>query len=218
VTWGGLNPALTSWRNGINQRFPGRGFASDGGYADKAHGSTSQHQPDPDGTVDAFDMDVNLLGSDEPTGTPTERRLVEALKLDFETDDRAHLWIHQRRIANEAIDHWRRRHYEGPSPHDEHTHWQSDPNFEHHGEPWRFTHTDALLRELNGDDDMQLSDEFELSPDACKALGKPAKTKVTVEGALELLLIHSARESREHYTTTSGRLDAIEGKLNRLQG
>lgn len=212
MSWGGLNPALTSWRGGINVRFLSRSTTSDGGYADAAHGSSSQHQPDADGSVDAFDMDVNLLGTDDPAGSATEQRLIEALKLDFQADRRSHLWIHQRQIANEAIGHWVRRVYSGPSPHIEHAHWESDPAYERDGSPWKFPHTDALLRELNGDD-MLLSDEFELSPDACEALGKPKGTKVTVETAFELLLIHGGRESREHYTAVRERLDAIEAKL-----
>lgn len=148
MPWGGLNPALTAWRNGINQRFPKRGTGSDGGYADKVHGSNSEHQPDTDGSVDAFDMDVNLFGSPNETGTATERRLLEALKLDFEADRRSHLWIHQREISNEDVRAWAERKYGGASAHDKHVHWESDPAYERDGSPWKFTHTDALLREM----------------------------------------------------------------------
>src|ERR1044072_6600427 len=103
MSWGGLNNALTAWRDGINLRFPSRGRGADGGYAGAVHGSISQQQPDTDGTVDAFDGDVNLLGSAVETGTPLERRLVETLKLDFEADPRSQLWIHQREIANADV-------------------------------------------------------------------------------------------------------------------
>lgn len=153
MSWGGLNPALTSWRGSINLRFPKRGTLSDGGYADKVHGSTSQHQPDKDGTVDAFDMDVNVLGSASPAGTAEERRIVEALKLDFEQDPhgRGQLWIHNREIANADIDNWRERGYGGPSPHVEHCHWESRQSRETDGRPWPMPHTDALLAELESD-------------------------------------------------------------------
>ncbi len=212
MTWGGLNPALTAWRNGINKLLPGRSTTSDGGYADDAHGGTSQHQPDSDGTVDAFDMDNNLLNSGDPNGTDDERAILEALKLDFEADSRAHLWISHRKIAQHDNQNWKEITYSGSSPHDEHTHWESHSQNESDGRAWKFPHTEALLREMNGDE-MQLSDTFTLSDDACKALGKPIGTVVTVETAFELILIHSGRESRDHYSATSSRLDAIEAQL-----
>lgn len=151
MSWGGLNPALTAWRQGINQRFPGRGTGSDGGYADAAHGSDSQHQPDNDGSVDAFDCDVNFLGSRIPAGNPAERRIAEALKRDFQADQhgRGLLWIHQRQIANAEIQHWKRRAYSGDNAHDQHLHYQSRQSKERDGRPWRFIHTDALLREMS---------------------------------------------------------------------
>lgn len=213
-SWGGLNPALTAWRTAINALFPGRSVTSDGGYADDAHGGTSQHQPDADGTVDAFDMDNNLLSSSEPGGSDDERELLEALKLDFEADARAHLWISHREIAQHDTDpSWQERYYGGASPHTEHTHWESHSHNESDGRAWKLPHTEALIQERF---DMQLSDQFEMSDDACEALDKPLKTKTTVEGAFELILIHAGRESREHYTATSARLDAIEAKLDAI--
>jgi hypothetical protein len=149
VSWGGLNPALTSWRNGINQRFTARGTQSDGGFADAAHSSSSQHQPDADGTVDAFDCDVNFLGSSVVAGTTTERRIAEALKLDFEADPRAQLWIHQREIANRDVSSWLERPYGGESPHTAHIHFQSRQALERDGRAWAYRHTDALVRELS---------------------------------------------------------------------
>lgn len=154
MNWGGLNPALTAWRQGINQRFPGRGTGTDGGYADAAHGSTSQHQPDADGTVDAFDCDVNFLGSGEPTGSVLERSIAAALKLDFQADPhgRSLLWIHRRQIANAEIRFWTPRAYTGDSPHTEHIHFQSRQSKERDSRPWRFIRTDALLREIQEED------------------------------------------------------------------
>jgi hypothetical protein len=149
MSWGGLNPALTSWRNGINALFPGRATTSDGGYADSAHGGTSQHQPDSDGSVDAFDMDNQLLGSNEPSGNDDERRLLEALKLDFEADPRAHLWISHQEIAqHDTSTPWAEKDYDGASPHDEHTHWQSHEQNEDDGRPWKFPHTEQALEDM----------------------------------------------------------------------
>jgi hypothetical protein len=155
ANWGGLNNALTSWRNGINKRFPKRGTASDGGYADAAHGSNSQHQKDSDGTVDAFDCDVNFLGSSDQTGTATEDRIAEALKADFENDPygRGQLWIHNYYISNRSIGPWSNRWYGGwnvgKNPHDHHIHFESVQDKEDDGRPWPMPRTDALLRELN---------------------------------------------------------------------
>lgn len=149
VAWH-LNPALTSWRAGVNARLPSRRKDSDGTIGDLAHQSRdSEHNRDPDGSVDAFDIDVNLLGSGTQTGSAAERRLIEALKKDFEADRRSALWIHDREIASRAIDSWRERRYDGDNPHDRHVHWQSRPEFERDGSTWKFTHTDALLREMN---------------------------------------------------------------------
>lgn len=150
ANWGGLNPALNAWRNGINRRLSGRDFRTDGARADKNHGSTSQHQEDADGTVDAFDMDTNLLASSTPTGTATERRLIDAMKLDFEQDPhgRGYLWIANREIASADVGNWAERAYSGDSPHTEHVHWQSRQSREHIGSDWPMPHLDAVLREL----------------------------------------------------------------------
>jgi len=154
MTWGGLNPALTSWREGINDLFPWRSTASDGGYADSNHGGSSEHQPDPaDGTVDAYDMDNNLLGSSEPHGDDRERKLLETLKLDFEQDGidggRGHLWISHGEIAQHDDRDWAEDDYTGSSNmHDVHTHWQSHEQNERNGKAWAFTHTIELLVEM----------------------------------------------------------------------
>lgn len=154
MSWGGLNNALTAWRNAVMRRFPDKDTTSDGARADAVHRVTSEHQPDADGTVDAYDMDVNVLAGTPESGTATERRLVEAMKLDFQRDphSRGKLWIHQREIANRDIGNWRRREYTGESPHDKHVHWQSIQSREDDGSDWPMPHTDALLRELRGDD------------------------------------------------------------------
>lgn len=151
MTWGGLNNALTAWRNAYNLRLPGRGTASDGARADALHGSKSQHQEDSDGTVDANDMDVNVRGSSNDTGTATELRIIEAMKLDFEQDphERGQLWIHNGEIANKDRGDWAERDYQGTSnPHKHHVHWESDQEHEDDGRTWPMPNTDRVLREL----------------------------------------------------------------------
>jgi len=161
ANWGGLNPALNSWRNGINALLPGRSTASDGGYADDAHGGGSQHQTDADGEVDAFDQDVNVLASSTPSGTKDELRIIEALKADFQADARAHLWIHNRQIAQHDDRNWARDPYTGPSPHTEHVHWESHEQNENDGSPWNMNHTIAVLDDMGiGPDDMKMEEFY----------------------------------------------------------
>lgn len=157
MSWGGLNPALTAWRTAVMRRFPDKDTASDGARADKAHGSTSQHQPDADGTVDGYDMDVNLLRGTPESGSPWERRLIEAMKLDFKEDphNRGQLWIHQRKIANRSFGPWSQRDYTGANAHDKHVHWESRQAREDDGRLWPMPHTDMLLEEMN---DMKIED------------------------------------------------------------
>lgn len=160
--WGSLNIALTAWRDAYRALFAKygihRGTESDGALADENHGSASQHQRDSDGTVDANDMDVNVLGSSNPTGTAAERRIIEAMKLDFENDphDRPQLWISYREIANRDVGDWRERAYTGPSPHDHHVHWESRQSREDDGRAWPMPRTEAAIRRELGLDDLPM--------------------------------------------------------------
>ena len=149
MSWGSLNNALTAWRNAYNERLPGRGTDSDGAIADAAHGSSSQHQQDSDGTVDANDMDVNVLGSSDANGTDDELRVLEAMKLDFERDphNRGHLWIHNREIAQHDNG-WSENYYGGSNPHDHHVHWESRQDHEDDGREWPMPETDKVLAEM----------------------------------------------------------------------
>lgn len=123
-----LNRFLTSWRDAVNAKYPKRTKRSDGTIGNAAHQaeSFSEHNPDKDGSVDAWDMDVNLLGSSNDTGSLEELAAIEALKADFERQPGAQLWIHRGQIANKDIGGWRRRDYHGANAHMHHVHWQSD--------------------------------------------------------------------------------------------
>lgn len=127
-----LNRFLTSWRNAIGKKFPKRTKASDGTIGDARHQaeSFSEHNPDKDGSVDAWDMDVNLLGSSNPTGSAAELAAIEQLKKAFQRLPESQLWIHNRQIANRDIGNWARRPYRGVNPHDHHVHWQSRSSME----------------------------------------------------------------------------------------
>jgi hypothetical protein len=226
TAWGGLNPALTAWRDGVNALFPDRGRASDGGYADAAHGSASQHQQDPDGSVDAFDEDVNLLGSGAETGTDAERALVDALNADFEADPRAHLWISRRRIAqHNTAPPWDEKYYGRENPHDKHTHREARQDREHDGRPWQFPHARALLRTLNGDDvdndDIDRIVERLLASDSITNLYEDSATnpKVTVRTALRAGVAADVRATRieRQLAEVSQKLDGLLTAV-RLQG
>jgi peptidoglycan hydrolase-like protein with peptidoglycan-binding domain len=122
-----LNTFLTTFREAVNKKFPKRDKASDGTIGDTRHQaeSFSEHNPDPDGSVDAWDMDLNLTGASNYRGSAAEKEDVEALKKEFQKQPQAQLWIHNRQIANRDIGNWARRHYGGSNPHDHHIHWQS---------------------------------------------------------------------------------------------
>lgn len=221
ANWGGLNPALNSWRNGINALLPGRDMTSDGGYADDAHGGGSQHQPDADGETDAFDEDVNVFKSSTPTGTPDEDRIMEALKKDFQKDARAHLWIHDRQIAQHDDRNWARDPYTGASPHTEHAHWESHEQNENDGSPWDMSHTIAVLDDMGmGPDDMKM-DEFYAS--VGRAVRNDPKDPATAADRANRENLADAERFAfgRGYTAQGGKLhadmlDKISGQLTEL--
>jgi hypothetical protein len=120
ATWH-LNPALTRFRDAVNAAYPNRDKASDGTIGDAAHQATaSDHNPDPDGSVDAWDMDVD--------GVP-----VEHLKAVFQRHESSKYWIHAGQIASRD---WGRRTYDGGNLHNHHVHWNTRSSHENSTAPW----------------------------------------------------------------------------------
>lgn len=139
-----LNPALTRFRAEVAAEYPNRDKASDGTIGDAAHASgISDHNPDADGSVDAWDMDVDLHGPGRSASADIER-----LKTLFQRHPASQYWIHNGRIATRSSG-WRRQPYAGDNPHDKHVHWNTRPTFENSTTPWgvhvALTDADARL-------------------------------------------------------------------------
>lgn len=132
-----VNRALTNFRDAVNQAYPGRDKGSDGTIGDSAHQSgSSDHNPDADGSVDAWDMDVEVNGRGNAYAAD-----VEALKQVFQAHESSSYWIHNDQIARRA-DGWRRRPYSEfnsdpfRNKHQQHVHWNTRSAFENSNAPW----------------------------------------------------------------------------------
>jgi hypothetical protein len=131
-----LNPALTRFRDAVNARYGARrDMESDGTIGDRAHASrSSDHNPDDDGSVDAWDMDVDVNGRGRPYAAD-----VEALKKVFQAHESSSYWIHNDQIAKRS-EGWVRRSYAyaGPSRnrHTQHVHWNTRQSHEGSTAPW----------------------------------------------------------------------------------
>lgn len=123
-----LNAALRQLQRETDLENPGRDKSSEGTIGDRAHASrTSQHNPDPDGSVDALDSDV--------TGLDLPR--FKAIVLG---DKRTHLLISNRVIwskrAGDGV--LRPYKYTGKNPHDKHCHTEVESWAEKDARAWGY--------------------------------------------------------------------------------
>jgi hypothetical protein len=131
-----LNPALTRFRTAVNRRYGARrDLESDGTIGDRAHQNTSSdHNEDADGSVDAWDMDVDLNGRGRPNAED-----IEALKRVFEAHPSSSYWIHNDQIAKRSNG-WRRESYVYAGPnrnrHTKHVHWTTRQSHETSTAAW----------------------------------------------------------------------------------
>lgn len=125
-----LNNFLESFRAKVNAKYGKRKKTSDGTLGDQAHKArVSEHNADSDGTIDAWDMDVNLLGGNSETGSAAEKAEVWKVIQEFMKQPQAQLVIWDEHIYNRDIGNWKKRYYgnwkSGKNPHDHHVHFQS---------------------------------------------------------------------------------------------
>jgi hypothetical protein len=144
-----LNPALSAFRSAVDVRYPDRDKKSDGTIGDKAHQTRkSDHNQDADGSVDAWDMDVELNGRGKPYAED-----VEHLKRVFQAHESSRYWIHDDQIA-ERSNGWKRRAYmpgdEDRNKHIKHIHWNTRQSLERSKAPWRLDDDEDLNREQVG--------------------------------------------------------------------
>lgn len=104
-----LSPALVTLRNEIDARWPARDRTSDGWIGDAAHAArVSDHNPEPDGSVDAIDIDADGID-------------VGVLLNTVVGASRVGLVIHRARWCSPATG-WQWRTYTGTNPHNGHVH------------------------------------------------------------------------------------------------
>lgn len=138
-----LNRALTNFRREVNARWPNRDKRSDGTIGDPDHQSRdSDHNPDRDGSVDAWDMDID--------GVDVWACINAAL-----AHDSIQYIIYNRKITSRSWGLGTWRHYSGDNPHDKHVHYNTRSSHENSNKPW-FTNSNE------GDDDVQLNDTVRL--------------------------------------------------------
>lgn len=185
-----LNPALTRLRNEVNAAYPRRDKDSDGWIGDRAHQSrASAHNPDPDGSVDAFDMDCELNGP----GRPYKAAVAHVIS-QFEKHPAASYWIYNDQISLRS-EGWRARSYAYAGPvrnrHTKHVHLETREGHENSTQPWG----------IKEGEDVDLDDKV-YTAEAKNAFGVPA-------GERDVRAILAAVDKRTSKLTNTAWLAAL---------
>lgn len=166
-----LNPALENFRSEVDATYSNRDKTSDGTIGDEQHQQgISDHNPDADGSVDAWDMDVEVNGVGKPYLDN-----VEYLKRIFQAHESSSYWIHNRIICSRDTG-WKRFPYYGENPHDKHVHWNTRSAYENSKKPWG-------LVMLDGDDIAKIHNLYlgSSGPTLAQALQTTYKTLPTIK-------------------------------------
>lgn len=120
---------LLTLRNQVDALYPGRDKSSDGMIGDEKHQATrSEHNPDPDGVVRAFDI------THDPAHGLDARKLAEALLAS--RDPRIMYVISNAQIASATVNPWQWRPYNGINAHRHHMHLSVGKPLADDPRPW----------------------------------------------------------------------------------
>jgi len=190
-----LNRALTNFRNEVNKKWPNRDKSSDGTIGDARHqASNSDHNPDPDGSVDAWDMDND--GVD-----------INACKRAFEKHPASKYWIYNDMISFRS-EGWKPRSYAyaGPnrSRHTEHVHWNTREEYEDSNLPW-FT-----------EDEMELTDQVTLSDFPDVTYKNKTMSVAGILASTNYYVLQTRNQQTEQYNELKNEISAVMTKVDSL--
>lgn len=120
-----LAPCLQVLRSELDQWRPNRDRSSDGAIGDAAHAATwSDHNPNTAGVVCAYDIDVDLDGTNDNNGGVDVAELVEALRTRPHPDVKYVIFSRGMfsRYPAHGVPPFTWRLYTGPDPHTSHVH------------------------------------------------------------------------------------------------
>lgn len=143
-----LAHSLETLRAEVNALYPSRDKSSDGTIGDTSHAaSASDHNPNSEGVVCAFDLDVDIDGSDDSVVTPEFVALIEQLRAHPHPNVK--YVIYNRRMFSAYAAHgvapftWRA--YGGADPHTSHAHVSVGVGSDGHSAPGTYDDTTSWL-------------------------------------------------------------------------
>jgi len=146
-----IDPALGILREQLKRQYPGIVIGWIGDTTHQTENPSSDHNPEPDGSVDAIDL---MLGK---AFTATQcQKVIDALVASKDWRIKYIIWNHRIIAGNGGIEPWKWRKYNGKDPHTGHAHISRNDIQESNIELW---HIGTPLREI---DHMRISVTFPL--------------------------------------------------------